>query len=195
MTSSLISLGESPRPLAKRASRLKPMWARRPESRANRSTQAGLNTGLPPDFILTGIKSLAFTAARKFDLTFEKVFVARPAATGLTAASRGLIAAMSSGMADVPFPSKFATRSTPEIKSRRRDAVSFPLRLTAASRSASVRGLAGRGAEVSRLDFLVMSLSSFREFRAWPRAVSGGQGVTGADIRELYHIADGGSSS
>jgi hypothetical protein len=67
------------------------MWARRPESRANRSTQAGLNTGLPGNLTLTGSKPACLTAARKSERILAKRLAVMPTATGLTAASRALM--------------------------------------------------------------------------------------------------------
>src|SRR5262249_30163372 len=92
-------------------------WARRPESRANRSTQAGLNTGLPPDLALTGTKPLADTAPRKFDRMFAKLFAVRPAATGLTAASRALMGAILSGIGGSRLAMPKPVRS-PKLKVR-----------------------------------------------------------------------------
>jgi hypothetical protein len=70
--------------------------------------------------------------------------------------------------------------------------------LGALERSQHVRqgcrdGAAGRRRDMSFGPF-GHELSSFRERRDWPRAVSGGRGVTGADIREFFYHTDGGST-
>jgi hypothetical protein len=188
ITLSLMSLGARPRAPAKRARRERPMWARRPESRSNRSTQAGLNGDLP--WSLTAITPQAFAAARKSERILARRLVEIPTATGLTAASRVLIAPISSGMAAGSSPSRMATRFTADTRSRRRVAASLPWPSRAVRTPARVRGTAGRGMGAFCRRFLLMRFL-LRELRAWPRAVSGGQGVTGADIRELYHKADG----
>ena len=114
ITSSLMSLGAIPRALAKRARRERPMRGRKPESCSNRSVQAALNGDLPR--ALTGIMPLAFTAARKSERILAKRLVVIPTATGLTAASRALIAAISSAMAAGSSPSRMATRFTAETQ-------------------------------------------------------------------------------
>src|SRR5262245_51103099 len=158
ITQAVMSLGASPRALAKRARRDRPMWARRPASRATSATQAGLNTGLPWDLTLTGIKPAALMAARKFDLIFAKLLELSPTATGLTAASRALMAAISSGTAAGSFPSRTATRFPAEIRSRWRVAVSLPSRSRAASTPARLTGSAGRCVGAFRLGRLVMDI-------------------------------------
>ena len=130
------------------------MWARRPESRANKSTQAELNAGLPR-LTLTGIKPLAFTAARKSERILARRLVEIPTATGLTAASRPLITGISSTMAAGSSPSRIATRFTADIRSRRRVAVSLPSRSRAVSTPARVTG-PGRGVGVLCWRFLLM---------------------------------------
>src|SRR5262249_43004687 len=121
-----------------------------------------------------------------------KRLAVRSAATGLTAASPTLIAPRSSTMAPGSFPSRNATRFTADFRSRSRVPDTPPGRSKLASREANVTGSAEAAAcwGVLRLGFFVMT-SSFREFRVGSRAVSGGQVVTGADIRDIYYIIDG----
>ncbi len=142
------------------------MWARRPESRSNRSTQAGLNGDLP--LALTGIMPLAFTAARKSERILAKRLVVIPTATGLTAASRALIAPISSAMAAGSSPSRMATRFTAETRSRRRVAVSLPSRSRAASTARQGDRPGGAGRASILLAFPAHEIPPFGSFGPGP---------------------------
>ena len=109
---------------------------------------------LAPSLILTGIKPLAFTAARKSERILAKRLVVMPTATGLTAASRALIAAISSAMAAGSSPSRIATRFTAETRSRRRVAESLPCALQGGQHARQGTGSAGRGVGAFVLAFL-----------------------------------------
>ena len=134
MTSSLTSPGLIPWALAYRASRDRPICARRPDRRSSNSTHSGLKLFLP----VTGFTPLAFTAAMKSDRMLAKRFADMPTASGLIALSRTAIARISSGMPAGSLPRRSATRFTAERRSRRRVAESLPGRSRAASMVANV---------------------------------------------------------
>jgi hypothetical protein len=182
--------GSIPLALAKRARRDRPMCTRFSESIASSFNQAGLNGALGSRW--TGLRPLAFTAARKQERMLAKLFGVRPAASGLTGASLALIAVRSRGMRDGSSRSNDATRLTPERKSRRRLAMRSARSSSVASKHASVAspeaGLWGR------VDFgwrsLVMAFCKCRDAGVWTGAASGAQRVTGVAIREFYHKAN-----
>ena len=72
-----------------------------------------------------------------------KVFLVRPAATGLTVASLALIAGRSSGMRAGSSSSRDATRITAERRSRRRVTEGASRFSTEASKSRKVNGVTG----------------------------------------------------
>ena len=144
------------------------MWARRPESRANRSIQAELNTGLPPDLTLTGIKPLAFTAARKSERMLAKGLGGEAdrhrVDGGEPSADRWHIERDGGRLVS----QQVATRFTAETRSRRRVAVSLPSRSRAASTSRQGDRPAGRGVRSILLAFPAHVIPPFGSFGPGP---------------------------
>src|SRR5262249_22661713 len=95
---------------------------------------------------------------RRCDLISARLWERGPPAAGLTAASRALMAVISSGRAAGSSPSRTAPRSPAEIRSRWRVAVSLPSRSRAASTPARLTGSAGRCVGAFRLGRLVMDI-------------------------------------
>src|SRR6266481_8864023 len=188
---SSISPGSILLALAKRASRDRPICARFSESMAINSVQAGLSGVF--DFRSTGLKPLAFTAARKSERMLAKLFAVKPAAIGLTAASLDATAGRSSRMTDGSSRSNAATRLTADRRSRSRVG-ERSLRVSNAARTLGERDVWGSGAPRSSTSKPARSghvRLAFREAGIWSREVSGGLGVTDEDIRVFYHKVDG----
>ena len=112
-----------------------------------------------------------------------RLLVFRPAATGFTAASLTLSAGKLSGIRSRSSPSRNATRVTAERRSLRRVAESASLACTALTTSCKVIAVVG-SAPLIGVFLLGLALIGFHSFSGSPRPVSGGHGVTGADIRE-----------
>ena len=96
IAASLISSGSIPLALAWRARRDRPMCARLAERFAISFFHRVLSGVLARRW--TGFNPLAFTAAKKFERMLAKLFVVKPEAAGITAASLALIARRSSAM-------------------------------------------------------------------------------------------------
>src|SRR5262249_17374468 len=151
----------------------------------NNPTQASLIGALVPP--LTDAMPLAFTAARKSERRLAKRLALMPAATGLTSASRLLIASKSSRMAAGSCPMRIATRVGAERRSRKRVGLRSALCSSALTIAASVMGSADaelRWGKDLVLGFFDMA-SSFREAERWTGMVSGGQPGTQSDFRDI----------
>ena len=139
-----MSLGASPRALAKRARRERPMWARRPESRSNRSTQAGLNGDLPS--ALSRHHAARLYRRQEVGADIGKRLAVMPDRHRVDgsepSADRSHIERNGGRLVSQQDCDPFHRRT----RSRRRVAVSLPSRSRAASTSARVTGSAAGGA-------------------------------------------------